>query len=166
VSLSATTRVQTRSTWSLQFAYLVTLVPLIGGAVAAGFEIRAPTTNSWWIVEAVCFAVSPFVAATATERAGRSRLVRLLVAPTITATFWVIWILNVREQTQPGVFVGGSSARTGAVVAASIGVAWWVASGRSVYWLRRNHIGAALAFGAVAFGVLSSVALTFGMQVP
>jgi hypothetical protein len=165
MSVSAAPGVRPRSTWSFLFAYLVTLVPLSAAAVATGFEIRAPTGNSWWVVEVACFAVSPLVAAVATERAGRSRLVRLFVAATIFATFWAIWILNVQEPTRAGVFGGGSSPRTGAVIAASIGLSWWIASGWSSFWLRRDHVGAAFVFGAVAFGVLGFTGLMFGMEV-
>jgi hypothetical protein len=144
----------------------VTLVPLIGAAVATGFEISAPTNNSWWIVEVAFFAVSPLVAAVATERAGGTQWVRLLAAATIVATFWVIWILNVEEPTQAGVFGGGTSPVTGLVIGASIATAWWVASGLSVFWLRRDHVGVAFAIGAVAFGVLAFAGFIFGMQVP
>jgi hypothetical protein len=166
MNASAATRVPPRSTWPLPTAYLVTLVPIIGATVPAWIELSTPGESAWWIVAGAWFVASPIVAAAATVRAGGSRSVRLLVVLTLVAMLEAIWIFNVHESTQPGVYMGGSSPRTGAAIAMLTGVAWWVASGRSIHRLRKGHSVVAFVFGASALTMLSFAALIVGMLVP
>jgi len=144
----------------------VTLVPVIAATVSAWIELSTPGESAMWIVAGAWFVASPIAAAAATESARGSRSVRLLVVLTLVAMLEAIWILNVPERTHPGVYMGGSSPRTGAAIAILTGVAWWVASGRSIHWLRRGHPVVAFVFGASALTLLSAVALFVGMLVP
>jgi hypothetical protein len=166
MNVSAATRVPRRSTWSLPTAYLVTLLPIIGATVSAWIELSTPGESAWWIVAGAWFVASPIVAAAATERAGGSRSVRLLVVLTLIAMLEAIWIRNVPVPTHPILYMGGSSPRTGAAIAMLTGVAWWVASDRSIHWLRRDQPVIALVFGASALTMLSFVAFVVGMLVP
>lgn len=142
-----------------------TLVPILGAIVSAWIELSQPGESPMWLVAGAFFLSAPGVAAVAVSHSEHPVLLRVAVAILLSGVLFAIWILNVPLPTQPGVYAGGSSRASGAVMSVLVAVAWYVASGRALWWLRADHVRRAFAFGGLVLTILSGVAFVVGLDV-
>jgi hypothetical protein len=152
--------------WTILFATCVVLVPIVGTIAAVWLELTGDGTSIWSYIAGALYFSSPAVAAAASERTTSPRVVRWQVAVVIFAVLLIDWLTQVHEPTQPGVWMGGTSWRTGTAVA-TFGMAAWLlaASCTSFFWQRRLHVVGFVA-GAVVTATGSFAALLYGMMVP
>jgi hypothetical protein len=148
--------------WSFLVALAIVLAPIVGAIVAAWIELSTPGDSPMWIVAGAFFLACPGVAAVAARRTDESTMLRTVVAIVLAGALFTIWIVNVPLPTHPGVYAGGSSRLSGAVMSALVALAWFIASGRSMWWIRRGRPRIGFVVGAATLVIVSAGAFFAG----
>ena len=154
-----------RSAWPAPTVVGVMALPLAGAAQAVWIELRESGESAMWLVAGALFLLAPGIGAWAAEHSTSPTAARDLVALGMFVVILGLWLVNVPVRTQPGLYFGGGTPLSGAIIGVLLALAWSFAVAKAHGLLRGGRPILAFVIGAILFAVLGTIALFAGFAV-